>query len=70
MGLVKAFTIWEDVVTKFRMDAYNVFNHINPGNPGGNIESVGTISGEASGCGPGGQGCGPRALEFSLRIQF
>jgi hypothetical protein len=70
LGLVKAFTIWENVATKFRMDAYNVFNHINPGNPGGNIESVGTISGEAPGCGPGGQGCGPRALEFSLRVQF
>jgi hypothetical protein len=70
LGLTKAFTIWENVVTKFRMDAFNVFNHINPGNPGGNIESVGTISGEAAGCGPGGQGCGPRALEFSLRVQF
>jgi hypothetical protein len=70
LGLVKAFNIWESVALKFRMDTYNVFNHINPGNPGGNIESTGTISSEAAGCGPGGQGCGPRALEFSLRVQF
>jgi len=45
------------------MDAFNAFNHINPGNPGGNIESDGTISGLA----PSGT---PRQLEFALRVQF
>jgi hypothetical protein len=69
MAVTKAFTIWENVVTKFRMDAFNTFNHITAGNPGGNIESVGTISGEGGGCGPGND-CGPRQLEFSLRVQF
>jgi hypothetical protein len=63
MGLTKAFTIHEKIVTKFRMDAFNAFNHINPGNPGGNIESDGTISGLS----PAGT---PRQLEFSLRVQF
>jgi Carboxypeptidase regulatory-like domain len=63
MAITKAFTVWENVVTKFRMDAFNAFNHINPGNPGGNIESTGTITGE-------GAGGAPRQLEFSLRIQF
>jgi len=61
--MTKAFTIYESVVFKFRMDAFNAFNHINPGNPGGNIESAGTISGE-------GAGGAPRQLEFSMRIQF
>ncbi len=69
MAITKAFTIHENVVTKFRMDAFNVFNHINPGNPSGNIEQTGTISGEAAGCFPNGD-CGPRQLEFSLRVQF
>jgi hypothetical protein len=68
MGITKAFTIHESIVAKFRMDAYNVFNHINPGNPSGNVESAGTISGEANGC--VGSTCGPRQLEFSLRVQF
>lgn len=68
MAITKSFTIWEKVQTKFRMDAFNVFNHINPGNPGGSIESTGTISGEANGC--VGSSCGPRQLEFSLRVQF
>jgi hypothetical protein len=45
------------------MDAFNAFNHINPGNPGGSIESEGTISSLA----PGSQ---TRQLEFSLRVQF
>jgi hypothetical protein len=69
LAITKTFTIYEDVVTKFRMDAFNAFNHITAGNPGGSIESVGTISGEGQGCGPG-DDCGPRQLEFSLRVQF
>ena len=69
MAITKAFTIRESIVAKFRMDAFNAFNHINPGNPGGNIESTGTISGEAAGCFPNGD-CGPRQLEFSMRVQF
>ena len=62
-GITKAFTVWDHVVTKFRMDAFNVFNHINPGNPGSDIESEGDITGQ----GPGGNS---RYLEFSLRVQF
>lgn len=68
MAITKAIPIWEQVAVKFRMDAFNVFNHINPGNPGGNIEGEGTIGGEANGC--VGNSCGPRQLEFSLRVQF
>ncbi len=69
LAITKAFTIWENVVTKFRMDAFNAFNHITAGNPGGNIESTGSINGEGGGCGPGND-CGPRQLEFSMRVQF
>ncbi len=68
MGLTKSFAVWEQVAIKFRMDAFNVFNHINAGNPSGNVESAGGISGEAGGC--VGSTCGPRQLEFSLRVQF
>ena len=63
LGITKAFTIRESIVTKFRMDAFNAFNHINPGNPGGGIESEGDITGMAL---PVSQ----RQLEFSLRVQF
>jgi len=69
MNLVKTFDIWENVSTIFRMDAFNVFNHITAGNPGGNIETIGSIGGEGGGCGVGND-CGPRQLEFSLRVQF
>ena len=63
LSLQKSFSIWEHFETKFRMDAVNAFNHINPGNPGGNIQSAGTITGE-------GPGPGPRQLEFSLSLKF
>jgi hypothetical protein len=69
LAISKIFTVWEDVAFKFRMDAFNAFNHMNPGNPGGSIESDGTITSEANGCFPNGN-CGPRQLEFSLRVQF
>jgi hypothetical protein len=78
LGLTKAFTVWENVAVKFRMDAYNAFNHINAGNPGngdafGSASTptgspVGVINGEANGC--VGSTCGPRQMEFSLRVQF
>jgi hypothetical protein len=70
MAITKAFTIWESVVAKFRMDAFNVFNHINAGNPNNDdIFGTGIIQGEAAGCVPNGN-CGPRQLEFSLHVQF
>ena len=80
LAITKAFTIHENIVTKFRMDAFNAFNHINAGNPnntdvfGSSTTSAGTaagpIGGEAAGCVGVGGTCGPRQLEFSLRVQF
>ena len=69
LAITKAFTIHENIMANFRMDAFNAFNHINPGNPSGNIESTGTISSEGAGCFPNGD-CGPRQLEFSMRVMF
>lgn len=63
-AITKGFTIHESWVAKFRMDAFNVFNHINPGNPDGNIFGTGHISGSAPSSYP------TRQLEFSARIQF
>jgi len=48
------------------MDAFNVFNHINYGNPNGNIEQAGSIN-----AGPGVDGStNPRQLQFVFRVQF
>jgi hypothetical protein len=69
MAITKQFSIWEKVSGKFRMDAFNVFNHIAAGNPSGDIESGGNIT-------SGGQGYGqsfdfgPRQLDFSLRFEY
>ncbi|HEY3705813.1 MAG TPA: carboxypeptidase regulatory-like domain-containing protein [Terracidiphilus sp.] len=63
LALSKTVTFHESLAARFRFDAYNAFNHISPGNPGGNIESEGTIGG-------GAQGYTPRQLEFSLHLQF
>jgi hypothetical protein len=66
LSLTKSFTIWEQVATIFRFDAFNAFNHINAANPNTtNIFTSGPISSSTSG-----QGAGPRYLTFSLRVQF
>ena len=63
ISVQKTFAIWEKVGIKARADAYNALNHINPGNPQGNVQSPGTITGEAP-------GPGPRYLELSLKATF
>jgi hypothetical protein len=63
LAITKAFTIHEQWVAKFRMDAYNAFNHINSGNPNGDIFGTGHITN-------GAPGQGPRQLTFSARIEF
>jgi carboxypeptidase family protein/TonB-dependent receptor-like protein len=66
MSLQKNFPIHESFFAQFRVDAYNVFNHINPGNPGGSIDSgdqfissIQTASQNPT-----------RQLQFSVRLQF
>ena len=63
MSVQKSFDVWENFSMKFRFDAINAVNHINPGNPGGYILSAGTITGEAP-------GPGPRQLTFGLSLKF
>jgi outer membrane receptor protein involved in Fe transport len=66
LAVQKNFPIHEIAAIQFRMDAFNVFNHINFGSPSGNIEQAGAIS---AGAGKDGS-ANPRQLQFSLRVQF
>jgi hypothetical protein len=66
LSVQKNFPVREIATLQFRMDAFNVFNHINWGTPSGNIENPGTIN-----QGPGVDGStNPRQLQFSVRVQF
>jgi outer membrane receptor protein involved in Fe transport len=66
ISVQKNFPIKERVALQFRMDAFNAFNHINFGLPGGNIEQSGSIT-----SGPGVDGtANPRQLQFVVRVQF
>jgi hypothetical protein len=71
MSLMKNITIAEKYTAQFRMDAFNVFNHINLGTPGGNIDSSG---GNTIGSGPYPTSTGgttnPRQLQFTLHFAF
>ncbi len=66
MALAKNTPIHENIMFQFRIDAFNVFNYISPGNPGNaciDCTGAGIISGMAI-------GQGPRQLQFSATINF
>ncbi|MBV8437176.1 MAG: hypothetical protein JOY95_06655, partial [Silvibacterium sp.] len=69
LSLQKNVPIHESIVGQFRVDGFNVFNHINPANPGNTNVDQGDsfISGIAGG---GNAFAPPRLLQFSLRVQF
>ena len=62
-AIQKNFPIKESLFLQFRMDMFNAYNIVSANNPGGNIESLGTINGYAP-------GANPRQLQFSFRLQF
>jgi hypothetical protein len=69
-SILKNFPIKESVTLQFRMDAFNLFNHINPGQPNGCIDcTIASGAGLITGTANNGQD-NPRALQFALRVQF
>jgi hypothetical protein len=67
LSLQKNFPIHESVVAQFRVDAFNGFNHINPGNPNTTqTGAAGNISAEPA----LGIATNPRQMQFSLRLDF
>ncbi len=75
-SLQKDFPIWESLFAQFRVDFFNLFNHINPANPNGNASSINFDGSSSITNGAGGNGVGPvgesspRQLSFELRLQF
>jgi hypothetical protein len=66
LAVAKSIPIHEEIAAQFRLDAFNVFNYISPGNPGNNCidcNGAGIITGMAL-------GSSPRQLEFSATIKF
>jgi hypothetical protein len=73
IALAKHLKFWERLDAELRMDAFNVFNHTNFGNPNTNIFSplfgqVSTSQGPTT-SNPSGSG-GPRVLQIALHIRF
>lgn len=66
LAVQKTIPIHEQFVALFRVDFFNVFNHISPGNPNSTIDnpsSGGVINGMAI-------GQNPRQLQFAARFKF
>ncbi|HUY82394.1 MAG TPA: TonB-dependent receptor [Acidobacteriaceae bacterium] len=71
-SLMKNFPIKERISAQFRVDFFNLFNHIAAANPNtGNVDSNGNVTNGAGGNGVGQVGqASPRQLTFSARLQF
>ncbi len=71
MSLEKNIAFRERFTAQFRMDAYNVFNHINYGTPNGTIDSgnAGQISQGPYPTSTGGT-TNPRQLQFTAHLSF
>ena len=70
LALIKNIPIRESVAVQFRVDAFNVFNIINPGNPNGCINCTG-LGGQNAGVINGmALGTAPRQVEFALALKF
>jgi hypothetical protein len=67
LSLEKEFPMWEEVHAQFRMDAYNAFNHMSPGNPSGLCMDCNTSQGFITALAPGSV---PRQLVFALKVLF
>jgi outer membrane receptor protein involved in Fe transport len=65
LAVQKNFPIHESLFAQFRMDAYNAFNHMSLGNPGGSIDN-----GDQNIGGLFGSQFPTRQLQFSVRLQF
>ena len=66
-SLIKNFPIREEILAQFRVDAFNGFNHIDPGNPSSTVTtSPGTISSEPA----LGIYTNPRQLQFVARVSW
>jgi hypothetical protein len=69
LSLQKNIPIREGITGQFRVDAFNGFNHITPGNPASTCidcaaaTGAGTITGMAL-------GVSPRQLQFALTVSF
>ncbi len=71
MSIAKNVTFHERYTAQFRMDAFNAFNHINLGNPNGNVDSAsgGQITSGPYPASTGGT-TNPRQLQFTLHFAF
>jgi len=65
ISVSKSVPIRESFRAQFRVDAFNAFNHINPGNPGAGIDAAngGLISSINT-------NLSPRQLEFAAKLIF
>ncbi|MCU1299459.1 MAG: Cna protein B-type domain protein, partial [Acidobacteriaceae bacterium] len=70
LSAAKSFAIKEGMSLQFRADAFNLFNHVNLGQPNGCVDCQNSNAGQITSIIPTQDGTSMRRLQFSLRLEF
>jgi TonB dependent receptor len=70
LSVVKRFFIREGMSMQFRADAFNLFNHVNYGEPNSCVDCVGQGAGLITSTVSSQDGTSMRRLQFALRFEF
>jgi hypothetical protein len=70
LSIAKRFPIKESVSLQFRADAFNVFNHVNLGQPNSCVDCQNSNAGQITSIVSSQDGTSMRRLQFALRLEF
>lgn len=70
LSIAKKFPIKESLSVQFRADAFNVFNHVNLGQPNGCVDCQNSNAGQITSIVASQDGTSMRRLQFAIRVEF
>jgi len=70
MAIAKSFPIKETLSVQFRAEAFNLFNHVNLGEPNSCVDCQNSNAGQITSIVASQDGSSMRRLQFAVRVQF
>jgi hypothetical protein len=70
LAVAKSFPIKESVSVQFRAEAFNLFNHVNLGQPNGCVDCQNSNAGQITSIVASQDGTSMRRLQFAVRVEF
>ena len=70
LAVAKSFPIKESLSVQFRAEAFNLFNHVNLGQPNGCVDCQNSNAGQITSIVASQDGTSMRRLQFAIRVEF